>query len=104
MNHLNGYFTDKVQQAIGVYYDDMIHNLVSGMKEALKSARKMPKMNRPLPLVLSGGTTLPSGFRDRFEKILAEEDFPLAVSEIRMAADPLHTSARGALVAAMTDM
>ncbi len=102
--HLNGYFTDKVQQAIGVYYDDMIHNLVSGMKEALKSARKMPKMNRPLPLVLSGGTTLPSGFRDRFEKILAEEDFPLAVSEIRMAADPLHTSARGALVAAMTDM
>ncbi len=102
--HLNGYFTDKIQQAIGVYYDDMIHGLVSGMKEALKSARKMPKMNRPLPLVLSGGTTLPAGFRDRFEKIIGEEDFPLPVSEIRMAADPLHTSARGALVAAITDM
>jgi hypothetical protein len=54
--------------------------------------------------VLSGGTALPEGFRDRFERILAEQNFPIEVSEIRMAADPLHTAARGALVAALTDM
>jgi hypothetical protein len=64
----------------------------------------MPKMNRQLPMVLSGGTALPEGFRDRFESILKEQDFPLPVSEIRMAADPLHTAARGALVACLTDM
>jgi len=102
--HFNGFYADKVKQAIGVYYDDMIQGLVSGMKEALKTARKMPKMNRPLPMVLSGGTALPDGFRDRFENILKEQDFPLPVSEIRMAADPLHTAARGALVACLTDM
>jgi actin-like ATPase involved in cell morphogenesis len=102
--HFNGFFADKIKQAIGVYYDDMIHGLVGGMKEALKSARKMPKLSRPLPMVLSGGTALPDGFRDRFETILKEQDFPLPVSEIRMAADPLHTAARGALVAALTDM
>jgi len=102
--HMNGFFADKIHQAIGVYYDDMIHGLVSGMKEALKSARKMPKLTRPIPFVLSGGTALPEGFRDRFEQILKEQDFPIAVSEIRMAADPLHTAARGALVAAVTDM
>jgi len=102
--HLNGYFSDKIQQAIGVYYDDMIQGLVNGMKEALKSSRKMPKLNRPLPLVLSGGSALPEGFRDRFETILKGQDFPLPLSEIRMAADPLHTAARGALVAALSDM
>lgn len=102
--HLNGFFSDKIQQAIGVYYDDMIHGLVNSMKEALKNSRKMPKLNRPLPIVLSGGSALPQGFRDRFETILKEEDFALPISEIRMAADPLHTAARGALVAALTDM
>ena len=102
--HLNGYFADKIQQAIGVYYDDMIHGLVNSMKEALENTRKMPRLNRPLPIVLSGGSALPQGFRDRFETILKGEDFPLPVSEIRMATDPLHTAARGALVAALTDM
>lgn len=102
--HLNGHFADKVEQAIGVYYDDMINDLVAAMKEALRNTRKMPKLNRPMPLVLSGGTALPSGFRDRFEQILKEQNFPLQVSEIRMAADPLHTAARGALVAALSDM
>lgn len=101
--HFNGYFGDKVQQAIGVYYDDMIHGLVAAMKEALKNARKMPRLSRPMPLVLSGGTAIPEGFRDRFEQILKEQDFPIPVSEIRMAADPLHTAARGALVAALAD-
>jgi hypothetical protein len=102
--HFNGFFADKVQQAIGVYYDEMIHGLVAGMKDAVRSARKAPKLSRPVPIVLSGGTALPEGFRDRFERILAEQNFPIEVSEIRMAADPLHTAARGALVAALTDM
>src|SRR5258708_2964469 len=101
--HFNGFYADKIKEDIGVYYEDMIQGLVSGMKEALKTARKMPKMNRSLPMVLSGGTALPDGFRDRFETILKEQDFPLPVAEIRMAADPLHTAARGALVAALTD-
>ncbi len=102
--HMNGYFADKIHQVIGVYYDEMIKDVVAGMKESLQNTRKMPKLNRPLPLVLSGGTALPPGFRDRFEKIFNESELPIQVSEIRMAADPLHTAAKGALVAALTDM
>jgi len=30
----------------------------------------MPKLNRPIPLVLSGGTVMAPGFCDRFEKTL----------------------------------
>ena len=102
--HLNGAFADKTFQVLGVYYDEMIQSLVQGMKQAFASAQTKPKIGRPIPLVLSGGTALPQGFRDRFEKILKESDFPIALSEVRMAAEPLHTSARGALVAAMTEM
>jgi actin-like ATPase involved in cell morphogenesis len=102
--HLNGHFSDKIQQVLGVYYDDMIRSLVTGLKEAFTGTRTLPKLGRPIPLVLSGGTALPQGFRDRFEKLLKDSDFPIPLSEIRMAADPLSTSAKGALVAALSDM
>jgi hypothetical protein len=102
--HLNGYFEEKTFQVLGVYYDEMIQSLVNGIKETFQNARNKPKFGKPIPLVLSGGTALPLGFRDRFEKILRGSELPIALSEVRMAADPLHASARGALVAAMTDM
>jgi hypothetical protein len=101
--HLNGHFADKNFQVLAVYYDEMIQSLVNGMKEAFSTAKNKPKTGRPVPLVLGGGTALPEGFRDRFEKILKASDFPLPVSEVRLAADPLYTSAKGALVAALTD-
>ena len=82
----------------------MIQSLVNAMREAFVSTRNKPKFTRPIPVVLSGGTALPKGFRDRFEKLLKEQDFPIPISEIRMAKDPLHTSAKGALVAALTDL
>jgi len=101
--HFNGFFADKVQQVISVYYDDMIRSLVSALKDAFSRTTNVPKFNRPIPVVLSGGTALPPGFRDRFEKLLGEEKFPVAVSEIRMAENPLHATAKGALVCALSE-
>jgi hypothetical protein len=102
--NINGHFADKLQQILGVYYDDMIQALVAGLRNAFQNARNLPKMSKPIPLVLSGGTAMPKGFRDRFEKILREREFPIQLSEIRMAADPLTTTAKGSLVAALCDM
>ncbi len=102
--HLNGQFSEKTYQVLGVYYDEMILSLIQGVKEAFAGARIKPKLNRPVPVVLSGGTALPKGFRDRFEKIVKEQGFPVPISEIRMAQDPLHASAKGALVAALSEM
>jgi len=102
--HINGHFKDTLQQALNVYYDDMIQSLVGGLRNAFQQARNVPKLSKPIPLVLSGGTAMPTGFRDRFEKILRESDFPIELSEIRMATQPLTTTAKGALVAALCDM
>jgi hypothetical protein len=102
--HLNGMHSDKILQVLGVYYDDVIETLVNGMREAFSKSRNLPKFGRAIPLVLSGGSALPGGFRDRFEQVLRATDFPIAISEVRMAAAPLHSTARGALIAAMTDM
>ena len=101
--HFNGFHADKLLQVLSVYYDEMIQSLVQGLKQAFSNSRNLPKQKRPLPVVLSGGTALPAGFRDRFEKIFSEANLPVPTSDIRMAANPLHTSAKGALVAALAD-
>jgi hypothetical protein len=101
--HFNGFFADKLQQVLSVYYDEMIHSLVAGMQQAFAHSRNLPKTSRPFPIVLSGGTTLPEGFRGRFEKVLLEAELPIPPIDIRMAADPLHATAKGALVAALAD-
>lgn len=101
--HFNGHFADKVQQALTVYYDDMIQAVVQGLKEAFQSSRNVPKFGRAVPLVLSGGGVLPQGFQERFERAIAGASLPVAVSEVRMAKSPLETTARGALIAALSE-
>jgi hypothetical protein len=101
--HFNGYFADKVHQVISVYYDDMIQTLVKGLREAFERAGSIPRFGRPIPLVLSGGTAMPPGFRDRFAQVLGEQDFPFTISEVLMAENPLYATAKGALVCALSD-
>lgn len=99
----NGNLGDKVMQALAVYYDDMISAVVQGLRTALSGSRHVPKFGRPVPLVLSGGGVLPQGFRERFEKVLQSAALPVPVAEVRLAEDPLNTTARGALVAALSE-
>jgi hypothetical protein len=101
---ISGQISDKLHQVINVYYDEVIRAVVSGLKEAFSNSRNIPKMGKPVPMVLSGGTAMPRGFRDRFEKLLRESEFPLPLSEIRMASTPLNSTAKGALVAALAEL
>jgi len=102
--HLNGHFANKIHQALNTYYEDMIQSLVAAVRDAFASAQNMPKLSRPIPMVLSGGSVLAAGFRDRFEKILRETELPVAISEVRLGTSPQHSTARGALVAALSEM
>lgn len=102
--HFNGHFTDKLQQVLTVYYDDMINSLIAAMREAFGNSKRIPKLTKPLPIVLSGGTASPHGFRERFEKLLKQNELPIPISEVRLAKEPHSATARGALVAALTEM
>jgi len=46
---------------------------------------------------------MPKGFRERFEQVLGGGEFPIAVSEVRLASNPLEATAKGALIAALTN-
>ena len=92
---------NEIEDALHIYYDDLIRELVLAMKRSIEETSRIPKLSTPLPIVLSGGTAKPKGFRDRFEKYLNQVGFPIEISEIRMAKDPLNATANGALISAM---
>jgi hypothetical protein len=84
-----------------VYYDEVIENLVKSLKSGISSAPRLPKLTSPIPLVLAGGTVIPDGFFDRFRAALDANELPLKLSEVRVSAEPLNSTARGLLMAAL---
>ena len=99
--HLNGMGSDRVKNALTVYYEEMIGNLVEALRDHIATAQRLPKLDQAIPMVLSGGTAAPKGFLDHFGKALRAHDFPVRISELRISADPLNSTARGALMAAL---
>lgn len=92
---------DRTNNALNVYYQEMVGNLVESLRSQIASGKRLPRMDKPIPLVLTGGTAIPKGFLECFETALHSSEFPLRLSEIRVAADPLNSTARGALMAAL---
>jgi hypothetical protein len=101
--HFNGFFQDKVHQAISVYYEDMINAVTGALKEFLSKSKNIPHLDRAVPVVIAGGSAMPAGFRDRFERIFRSVELPIKISEIRLAQDPLNATAKGALVSALAE-
>jgi hypothetical protein len=99
--HLNGLVGDRVLDALTVYYQDVLVNLVQSLRTQISSAQRMPKLEQSIPLVLSGGTAMPKGFLEQFTKILRANELPVKLSSVRLSADPLNSTARGALMAAL---
>jgi hypothetical protein len=96
---------DDVSRALHIFYDDVLQTLIDRLRIEFSRSGKLPKVDRPLPIVLAGGTARPTGFLQKFEKILkANDDFPIQVSDVRMAKDPLTATAHGCYIAAMSEM
>jgi hypothetical protein len=98
---LNGLATDRTLNALTVYYNEVITNLTGALRDHISATQRLPKLDQAVPLVLSGGTVMPKGFLEHFSAALRAQEFPVRLSEVRLSADPLNSTARGALMAAL---
>lgn len=93
------------QEAIALYYKSLIEYCID--QTAREFARIKDRFSLPsaIPIVVSGGTSLAGNFLPFFEKVFERKRkrFPIEVSEIRQAADPLNAVARGLLIQAMQE-
>jgi hypothetical protein len=99
--YLNGLVGERVHDALNVYYQEVLVTLAQSLKSHLSSARRLPRFEQSIPLVVSGGTAIPKGFIEHFKKVLKEYELPVRLSEVRVSDDPLNSTARGALMAAL---
>jgi len=93
----------KIENAFLIYYNNLIEYVIENIKQEFDKVGGAPGVVKPITIVLSGGTSLAKGFSQRFKQKLDRIKLPVPVGEIRMAAKPLESVAKGALVAASVD-
>ena len=95
---------DDMTRALHIFYEDVLQALIDRLRMEFKHSSQLPKVDRPMKVVLAGGTARPTGFLHKFENMLrAEGDFPIEIADVRMAKDPLTTTATGCYIAAMSE-
>jgi len=93
------------REAIVVYYRNLIHHVIDAIKREFKKDSGSIELTDPIPWVISGGTALARNFLEFFKREFEHDraSFPIEISEIRMAKDPLNDVAKGLLIAAMNE-
>lgn len=90
-----------VERAIRTQYELMIEKTVTGIKKGLTDNKeKNARLDQPLDIVITGGTSSPPGFDKLFEKLLRQADMPIQIGDVVRPADPLYSVARGCFIAA----
>jgi hypothetical protein len=93
----------RVETGLHIFYDDLFKTLIESLKQVLGTSDKLPRLSKPIPFVLSGGTVLPDGTRAKFIRKLKEIRLPIKISDIIITEKPLYATAKGALVLAKTE-
>ena len=93
--------TNGIQKAICIYYEALLTYVVEKFKELYANTpkKKLPNVTMEMPIVIAGGTSLMQGFVERLRELTAE-DFPVPISEIRHAEEPLFAVSNGLYEAA----
>ena len=92
------------ERAIQAYYKELIRYSIDVFKRQFAQESSNIFIQNPIPLVVSGGTSLPKGFLDLFKQCLGDvSKFPLKISEVRHASDPLKAVSKGLLIKARSE-
>ena len=93
------------EEALAVYYKSLINYCLSHVSKEFRKIQGKFSLPKPIPLVISGGTSKAGGFVEFFKQVFEKQKkrFPFEISEIRQATDPLNAVAQGLLIQAMQE-
>jgi intein/homing endonuclease len=92
------------EEAIAVYYKTLLKYLVAQIKYLYNSKDKkdLPNLFEPIPVVVAGGTSLVGDFVPTLQELINDEkDFPIPISTVKHAEEPLFAVAHGLYQAAI---
>ena len=93
--------TSGIQRAISIYYESLLTYVVEQFKELYERTPKkqLPNVTMEMPIVIAGGTSLVLGFVEKLRELITD-DFPVPISEVKHAEQPLFAVSNGLYQAA----
>lgn len=92
------------REAIAMYYRSLINYALDNIDKQFRQVQSEVDLPEAVPLVVSGGTSLAGSFVDLFKEVFeTKKNFPIEITEIRHASDPLNAVSKGLLVASLND-
>lgn len=92
-------------EAIALFVQTLIDYSIENIIKHFHKISNEVQIPKPIPIIISGGTSLAGGFlekfKERFEKFKGK--FPIEISDIRAAKDPMTSVATGLLLLAQMD-
>lgn len=93
----NEFEVDAEHRALIFVHKHVIKNAIQNILRAFTKANSV-NIIEPVPVIISGGTTLPNGFPELFEQELRATKLPFEVTKVIPAKDRLTAVARGCLM------
>ena len=96
---------NRSHEAIAFYYKDLITYCLDNIAKEFKKKAANIALPNPIPIIVSGGTSKAGGFLELFQKVFERKRkrFPIEISEIRQAKDPLNAVAQGLMTQAILE-
>lgn len=91
------------EEAIVLYIRALIRYCLDNIAVQFRRAQSSMSLPDPIPFIVSGGTSKAGGFLEVFKEefeAVKKKGFPIPISEIRLATDPMTAVAEGLLVLA----
>lgn len=96
---------NREEEALALYYKSLIEYCIDQVSREFIKIKDRFSLPKPIPIVVSGGTSMAGNFLPFFEKVFSKKKrkFPFEISEIRQAGDPLNAVAQGLLIQAVQE-
>jgi len=94
------------QEAVVLYIRSLIRYCLDNIAAQFRKVESTVDLPKPIPFIVSGGSSKAGGFLQVFQEefdSIKKKGFPIEISEIRQAGDPLNAVAEGLLVLAMEE-
>lgn len=93
------------EEALALYYKSLVEYVLDQIVKEFDRNRDRFSLPKPIPIVVSGGTSMAGDFLEFFKQVFdkKKKKFPIEVTEIRAASDPMNAVARGLLIQALQE-
>jgi hypothetical protein len=97
--------TSREVEAIALFISTLIDYSIENIINHFHKTKNEIQIPKPIPIVIGGGTSLANGFTEMFQERFQsyKSKFPVEISEIRSAKDPMTTVATGLLLLAQME-